>query len=70
MKQENFLNLIAGLLLGVLLMLFWQLNSKINFTSARISQLEQVTTTTSASITEVVEFLNKLAGQAENLSVE
>jgi len=63
MKKELVLPLIGGLILGVLLMLFWQLNAKLNNSSARLAQLEQATAANTQAVTEIVGFINQATGQ-------
>ncbi len=55
--------MIAGIVLGVLVMLFWQLNAKLNNSSARLAQLEQATSANSQAVTEIVSFINQASGQ-------
>ncbi len=63
MKKELVLPLIGGLILGVLLMLFWQLNAKLNTSSARLAQLEQATAANTQAVTVIVSFINQATGQ-------
>jgi len=63
MKKELIFPLIAGLILGVLVMLFWQLNSKLNTSSARLVQLEQATSANTQAVSEIVSFINQATGQ-------
>lgn len=63
MKKELIFPLIAGLILGVLIMLFWQLNTKLNTSSARLAQLEQATNSNTQAVSEIVSFINQATGQ-------
>ncbi|MDD3285415.1 MAG: hypothetical protein PHG95_02170 [Patescibacteria group bacterium] len=63
MKKELIFPLIAGLILGVLVMLFWQLNAKLNTSSARLAQLEQATNSNTQAVSEIVGFINQATGQ-------
>lgn len=63
MKKELVFPLIAGIALGVLVMLFWQLNTKLNNSSARLAQLEQATGTNTQAVSEIVSFINQASGQ-------
>lgn len=63
MKKELVFPLIAGLVLGVLIMLFWQLSVRMNNNSMRLAQLEQATTQNSQALGEVVNFINQATGQ-------
>lgn len=55
--------MIAGIVLGVLVMLFWQLNAKLNNSSARLAQLEQATSANTQAVSEIVSFINQASGQ-------
>ncbi len=59
MNKEQLFPLIFGLVLGILLMFFWQLGARINNQNMRLSQLEQATVANSQTINEVVNFINQ-----------
>lgn len=63
MKKELVFPLIIGLVFGILVMLFWQLNVKMNSGSERLAQLEQATNTNTQAVTEIVSFINQATGQ-------
>lgn len=63
MKKELVFPLIAGIVVGVLVMLFWQLSARINNTSMRLAQLEQATGQNTQALSEVVGFINQATGQ-------
>ncbi|MGE5426236.1 MAG: hypothetical protein ACM3PZ_04120 [Bacillota bacterium] len=65
MRKELILPLIAGLVLGVLVMLFWQLNSKLNNSGSRLAQLEQATGSNTQAVSEIVNFINQASGGAQ-----
>lgn len=65
MKKDFVLPLVAGLLLGALLMIFWQFNVRLNTTRVSLSQIEQATMQNSQSINEVVSFINQVSGQTQ-----
>lgn len=58
MKKELIFPLVIGLILGVLAMLFWQFNSKLNNQRAILIQLEQAVSTNTKTIGDVVNFIN------------
>lgn len=58
MKRENLFPLIMGIILGVLVMLFWQFNMKLNDQRARLAQLEQATSVNSKTLGDIVNFIN------------
>ncbi len=58
MKKETLFPLIFGLILGVLLMFFWQLGSKLNEQNNRLAQIEQVSQANSQTIQEIINFIS------------
>ncbi len=65
MKKELVFPLIAGIVLGVLVMLFWQLGIKMNNNSMRLSQLEQASAQNSQALAEIIGFINQATGQGQ-----
>ncbi len=72
MKKEHLFPLITGLILGVLIMLFWQLGARLNNQNIRLAQLEQAATVNNQTLTEIVNFINSTAApeQTETPAVE
>lgn len=62
MKREFVFPLVIGLILGGLLMMFWQFNARLNNASAALSQLEQATTQNTKTVTDIVAFINQATG--------
>jgi hypothetical protein len=62
MNKEQLFPLIFGLVLGILLMFFWQLGARINNQNIRLSQLEQATVANSQAVNEIVGFINSAVG--------
>lgn len=58
MKRETIIPLIIGLVLGLLIMIFFNFTKTLMDDSNRISQLEQATTSNSKNISDIVTFLN------------
>lgn len=58
MNKEQLFPLIFGLILGVLLMFFWNLGASLNNQHLRLLQLEQASNANSEGITEIVNFIN------------
>lgn len=65
MNKDQLFPLIFGLVLGVLLMFFWNLGSSLNNQSMRISQLEQAANSNSQNIAEVINFLEQPAPEGD-----
>ena len=63
MNKDQLFPLIFGLVLGVLLMFFWNLGASLNNQSMRISQLEQAANSNSQNLAEVINFLQQPAGE-------
>ena len=64
MKREFIFPLIIGLVLGGLLMIFWQFNARLNNTRAGLAQLEQATAQNTKTVADIVAFINQAtAGQ-------
>jgi uncharacterized membrane protein YvbJ len=58
MKRETIVPLISGLVLGLLIMIFFNFTKTLMDNSNRISQLEQATASNSKNISDIVTFLN------------
>lgn len=65
MNKELVFPLIAGIVLGVLVMLFWQLGARMNNNSMRLAQLEQASAQNSQALGEVIGFINQATGQGQ-----
>ncbi len=65
MNKDQLFPLIFGLVLGILLMFFWNLGSSLNNQSMRISQLEQAANSNSQNIAEVVNYLEQPAPEGD-----
>jgi hypothetical protein len=63
MKKELVFPLVAGVVLGVLVMLFWQLGARLNNANTRLAQLEQATAANTQAVSEIVAFINQATGQ-------
>ncbi len=58
MRREILFPLIVGIILGVLVMIFWQFTTRLNVQQARVVQLEQVTMQNSQALNDIVAFIN------------
>lgn len=63
MKREFVFPLIVGVILGALVMIFWQFNSRLNNVMAGMSQIEQATVQNTKTVGDVVTFINNATGQ-------
>jgi len=70
MKKELVFPVIAGVVLGVLIMLFWQLNVKLNNSGNRLTQLETATNSNTQAVTEIVGFINQATGKTGAAATE
>ncbi len=66
MQKDQLTSLITGLVLGLLLMFFWQLGARLNNNSMRLAQIEQVTIENRQTIEQIVNFINTATAPAEN----
>lgn len=65
MQKETLTPLITGLVLGLLLMFFWQLGARLNNNNVRLSQIEQATVNNTNTISEIVNFINSATAPEE-----
>lgn len=63
MKKDFIFPLIIGLVLGALVMLFWQFNARLNGVRAALTQLDAATVQNTNSVNEIVNFINQATGQ-------
>ena len=62
MKRELVFPLIVGLLLGALVMIFWQFNARLNNELSATSQLETATAQNTKTVNDIVAFINQATG--------
>ncbi len=62
MKREYVFPLIIGLVLGALVMIFWQFSARLNNASMVLAQLEQATAQNTKTINDVIAFINQATG--------
>lgn len=62
MRRELVFPLIVGVILGALIMIFWQFTARLTNVQAGMVQLEQVTAQNTKTINDVVAFINQATG--------
>jgi len=62
MKREFVFPLVIGLVLGALLMMFWQFNVRLNSARMAVAQLEQTSAQNTKTLTDIVSFINQATG--------
>lgn len=62
MRREFVFPLIIGVILGVLVMIFWQFSARLSNASAALVQLQQATAQNTKTVTDVVAFINQATG--------
>lgn len=62
MKKELVLPLVAGIILGGLVMIFWQFNARLNNQIAAVAQLEQATAQNTKNVNDIITFINNATG--------
>jgi hypothetical protein len=65
MQKDQLTSLITGLVLGLLLMFFWQLGARLNNNNMRLAQMEQATIQNQQTIEEIVNFINSATAPDE-----
>jgi hypothetical protein len=58
MKREFVFPLIVGLILGGLIMIFWQFNARLDNVTAAMVQLEQASDQNTKTVGQIVTFIN------------
>ena len=62
MKREFIMPLIGGIIAGVLIMIFWQFNMRLNNQTAALIQLEQASAQNTKNVNDIVAFINNATG--------
>ncbi|OIO05808.1 hypothetical protein AUJ26_02245 [Candidatus Falkowbacteria bacterium CG1_02_37_21] len=63
MKKELVFPLIVGVVVGVLVMTFWQFNARLSNVSNAMTQLEAATNQNTKTVGDIVAFINNATGQ-------
>jgi len=64
MKREFVFPLVIGLILGALVMIFWQFNSRLNNINTGVTQLDQATAQNTKTVGDIVTFINNATQKA------
>lgn len=59
MKKDIVFPLVVGVILGALVMIFWQFTARLNVQNARLAQLEQYASQNAQTVNEIVAFINQ-----------
>ncbi len=62
MKREIMFPLVVGIIVGVLVMIFWQFNARLNNASNALVQIQQATAQNTKAVNEIVTFINQATG--------
>jgi amino acid permease len=62
MKKEFAMPLITGIIVGALIMIFWQFSVRLNNINSALVQLEQASAQNTKTISDVVGFINNATG--------
>jgi len=62
MKKEFIFPLVVGIILGALVMIFWQFNARLSNINTAMTQLEQATNQNTKTVSDVVAFINQATG--------
>jgi len=63
MKREFVFPLVVGIILGALVMIFWQFNARLSNIAAGVVQLETATSQNTKTVGDIVTFINNATGQ-------
>jgi len=59
MKRELIFPLVIGLILGGMVMIFWQFTARLNNIGVALNQLEQVSAQNTKTVNDIVAFINQ-----------
>jgi len=62
MKRESIFPVVIGIIVGVLIMIFWQFSVRLTNATSALAQLEQVSAQNTATVNQVVSFINQATG--------
>lgn len=62
MKRESIFPVVVGIIIGALIMIFWQFGARLTNATAALAQLEQVSAQNTATLNQVVSFINQATG--------
>lgn len=65
MKREFVFPLIVGIILGGLVMVFWQFNARLNNAANAMAQIEAAVSQNTKTVSDIVTFINNASGQAK-----
>lgn len=65
MRRETIMPLVIGLLLGALIVIFVQFNTRLNQNANILVQLDQATAANTKNVTDVINFINQAQGGAQ-----
>ena len=63
MNRDFVFPLVAGIIVGALVMILWQFNSRLNNVALGVNQLSQVTNQNAQTVNDIVNFINSAGGQ-------
>jgi uncharacterized membrane protein YvbJ len=58
MRRETIVPLITGLIIGILLVVFFDFNSRLNSNTVLLNQIEQASESNTKNINDVITFIN------------
>ncbi len=70
MKKEFVFPLVVGLILGGLVMIFWQFNTRLNNAAAAMAQIETAVNQNTKAVSDIVTFINNASGQNKQAAPE
>ena len=65
MKREFIFPLIVGIILGGVVMVFWQFNTRLNNAANAMAQIQTAVSQNTAAVNDIVTFINNATGQTK-----
>jgi uncharacterized membrane protein YvbJ len=62
MRREFIFPMVMGLIIGALIMIFFQFNARLNNATVALGQLEQASSQNTKTVNDVVAFINQATG--------
>jgi O-antigen ligase len=70
MKREFVFPLIIGIIAGILVMIFWQFNMRLNNQAAALVQLDQASAQNTKNVNDIITFINNATGANQKAATD
>lgn len=65
MKRDFVFPLVLGLIIGGLIMMFWQFNTRLNNAANAMAQIQSAVDQNTKAVGDIVTFINNASGQGQ-----